>query len=281
MASVRSNRVRGPGFDLRMTRVAQPFDEHEQHRDDEDRNGRRRQHAGDDGGPQDPPRNRAGARGDPERQETEDERERSHEHRPEAKPCSLQGGVHERSALFQLSLGELDDEDRVLRRKTDEHDEPDLAVHVQVVLSQKQSSESAEHGDWKRKQHAERQRPALVQSGENEEHEHQREHEGLRAGASRLLLLEREVRPLEAHLARQDLVGHLFERSLHLIRAVAGCGSSDQMGTAEQVEAIRELGTVDALGGNEGGERDHLAVGVADVVAGDVVRALALIALRL
>src|SRR5205814_9888942 len=118
MTSVRSNRIKGPAFDLRFTPVAQPFDEDEEHRDDEDRDGGRRQHAGDDGGPEDPPRNRAGARRDPERQETEDERERSHEHRPEAKPCSLQGGVHERSALLELSLGELDYEARVLRRKT-------------------------------------------------------------------------------------------------------------------------------------------------------------------
>src|SRR5229473_594235 len=194
---------------------------------------------------------------------------------------ALQRAVQERFALLELSLGEFDDEDGVLRRQTDEHHEPDLAVDVQLVFSQEQAGEGTEDRDGKRKQHAEWERPALVQGGEDEEHADQREHESLGARAGRLLLLVGKVGPLEAHLARQDFVRHLLERAHHLFRAVAGRGVADDLGGAEQVEAIRELRTIDSLGRNEGRERDHLAVAVADVVAGDVAGALALVTLRL
>jgi len=96
----------------------------------------------------------------------------------------------------------------------------------------------------------------------------------------RLLLLVRDLGPLETHLARQHFVRDLLERPHHLIRAVAAPASDDVHG-AEQVETIRELRTMDTPGGNERRERDHLACVVPHVVIADVAGPLALVAVCL
>jgi len=52
------------------------------------------------------------------------------------------------------------------RRQTDEHDERDLPVDVEIVISQEQAGEGSENCDRHGQQHAERERPALVEGGE-------------------------------------------------------------------------------------------------------------------
>jgi hypothetical protein len=54
-------------------------------------------------------------------------------------------------------------------------------------------------------------------------------------------LLLREVRPGEAHLSRQDLVGDLLQRIHHLRRAVAGRRAADDLGRAVEIEAVGVL----------------------------------------
>ena len=65
-----------------------------------------------------------------QRQNAENERERSHQNRPQAQfGCFNRGFAMVRPLSAQL-LGELDNQNRVLRRKADEHHQTDLAVDI-------------------------------------------------------------------------------------------------------------------------------------------------------
>ena len=68
-------------------------------------------------------------------------------------------------------LGELDDQDRVLGREADQHDEPDLTEHVVREAAQELRAERAEHRQRHAQQDDERQHPALVLRGEHQVHE--------------------------------------------------------------------------------------------------------------
>ena len=114
---------------------------------------------------------------DPERHAAEDEGERRHEDGPEPELRALKRGLDQGFALLEFGLRELDDQDRVLGREADEHDEADLGVDVEVEVPQEEAEQRADDGDGDREQHAERQRPALVEGGQNQEDEDEREHE--------------------------------------------------------------------------------------------------------
>ena len=80
-----------------------------------------------------------------ERQHAQDERERRHQNRPQPdarrprpRPRRSSGPV-----LAQL-FGELDDQDRVLRRQADQHDESDLTEHVVRESAQELRAQRAE-----------------------------------------------------------------------------------------------------------------------------------------
>ena len=119
----------------------------------------------------------AGARRRQQRHDAEDEREGGHQNRPEPQLRRRQRRVHERLALVVLHLGELDDQNRVLRRQADQHDQPDLREHVVHVARadeparQPEAEVGAERRERRAEQHAERQAPALVLRGQNQEHE--------------------------------------------------------------------------------------------------------------
>ncbi len=76
---------------------------------------------------------------EPERHAAEDEREGGHQDRPQADLGPLERGVEERDAVLVAGPGELDDQDGVLRREADQHDEADLGEDV--VLHARRSEE--------------------------------------------------------------------------------------------------------------------------------------------
>ena len=75
---------------------------------------------------------RAGAAGDDQRQDAQDEREGRHQDRTEPQPCSLHDRLHRPLALGLQLAGELDDQDRILGGQADENDEADLRQDVDV-----------------------------------------------------------------------------------------------------------------------------------------------------
>ena len=75
-----------------------------------------------------------GAAGHPQRHATQNERERSHQNRPQTKPGSFERGIRQRLSFFVFVLGELDDQNRVLCRQADEHHQSDLRVDIALDL---------------------------------------------------------------------------------------------------------------------------------------------------
>ena len=76
------------------------------------------------------PAGAARAAGDHERDDADDKGDRRHHDRPEARFGGALGGRRNRKTLLAQLIRELDDQDRVLAREPDEHDEADLRVHV-------------------------------------------------------------------------------------------------------------------------------------------------------
>ena len=80
-------------------RLAQPLDDVEEHRRQEDAEERHAEHAAEDGGAQRPPHLRPGARGDHQRHHAEDEGERGHQDRPQPQPGRFQRRLERGLAL--------------------------------------------------------------------------------------------------------------------------------------------------------------------------------------
>ena len=174
-------------------------------RDEEDPRRRGQEHATENGRAERLAAGGARSRGDHQRDDAKDERDRRHQDRAEAEPRRLDRRLHDRLALLLKLLGELDDQDGGLGREADEQHEPDL--HVDVVL---QPAQPCEHGgpqDGERhgEQHGERDAPALVLGRQEEEDKDDREPEDQRSEIAGGDLLEGDPRPLVAHLAGQTL----------------------------------------------------------------------------
>src|SRR5204863_141874 len=84
---------------------------------------------------------------------------------------TFQCGIEERFSFFVFVLGKLDDKDGVFRGEAYEHYQADLSVDVVLHSAQPKGEECAEDRDRSAEQNAERQRPTLVERGENEEDE--------------------------------------------------------------------------------------------------------------
>jgi hypothetical protein len=246
----------------------------ERHRNDEDGDRRRRQHAAQHGGAEDAPGVRAGAGRQDQRHHAEDERERRHEDRPEPQPRGGQRGVHEARATLVLLLGELHDQDGVLRREADDHHEADLREHVELEAGDPERADRAQQRDRGAEQDAERQRPAFVLRRQQQEHDEQREAEdgGGRDAFLGDLLLERHARVVEPHLARHRLGEDLLERPHPLSRADARREHAVDLRRTVAVEAHRELRAVHLPHADERGQWQRLPGGVAHVELPDVLR---------
>ena len=125
----------------------------------------------------------AGAACGDERHHAHDECERGHQDRPQPQPARFDGRLDHAHALLDALARELDDQDRVLAREADQHDEADLREHV-VVPAAQPDAEQREQQAHRHDQHdRERQRPALVLRGEDQEDQQhaQREDRGATA----------------------------------------------------------------------------------------------------
>ena len=183
---------------------------------------------------------------------------------PEAQPGRFERGRDRILALVTQHLGELDDQDGVLRGQPDQHDQADLredVVHVALRRPPRHAEAEvrAEGRERRPEEHAERQRPALVLRREHEEHQEDREREDDHR-VRRALLLVRHVGPVVAHLGGQHLLGDFLERGQRLRRAVAGRRHAGDLGRAIQVEAVGELRAARRPRRHQRVERHHLAV---------------------
>ena len=100
--------------------------------------------------------------------------------RSRMRAASTAASTIDRALRAQL-FGELDNQNRVLRRQADQHDEPDLAEHVVGEAADQLRAQRAEHRQRHAQQNDERQHPALVLRRQHQIDEHDAEREQIRS----------------------------------------------------------------------------------------------------
>src|ERR1039458_2497226 len=118
------------------------------HWDDENCEQSGRQHAPDYRRPKYSPRNRARTAGDCQGNGAENKSERRHQDRSEANTRPLQSRIQRGLALHAFRSGELDDQNSVLCRKANQHNQADLSVHIILKAPDPKSQKRAKDGDW-------------------------------------------------------------------------------------------------------------------------------------
>ena len=76
---------------------------------------------------------------------------RGHQDGAQAELGGIDGGVDDGLAVLEELLGELDDEDRVLGREADEHDETDLDVDVVDQAAERRRARARRGWPWARR----------------------------------------------------------------------------------------------------------------------------------
>ena len=123
--------------------------------------------------------------------------------RSRVRPASEAASCRSRPVLQLALAGELDDQDGVLRRQADQHDEADLGEDVVVHAAQVHAGHGGQDAHRHDQDHRERQGDALVERGQQQEDEHHRQREHQHAGVAGQLLLVGKLGPLEAVARRQ------------------------------------------------------------------------------
>ena len=157
--------------------MREKLDDCESDRDEYQSEDRRERHASDDYSSEDSPGCSARATGCPKRQATDDKRKRRHDDGTETQACGIQRGFADTLAVFIIHLGKFDDEDCVLCRESNEHNETDRGENVVFKMPCMQCQVRAENRDGSAEQDAEGQGPTFIERGQDQEHEDQGEGE--------------------------------------------------------------------------------------------------------
>ncbi len=104
------------------------------------------------------------------------------------------GGEAIASRIFQL-LGELDDQNRVLGGKADQHDESDLGENIIVLSPQRDADDRGNQAHRHDHDDRQRQRQTLELCRQHQEHEDHRQNEGENGRIARPQLLEGQRGP--------------------------------------------------------------------------------------
>ncbi|KIU01443.1 hypothetical protein QU38_01600, partial [Staphylococcus aureus] len=130
-----------------------------------------------------------------QRQHAHDERHRRHQDRPQPQPARFDRGPDRRApGEFELAR-EFDDQDGVLGRQAHQHDQADLGEHVVVPLRQPDPEHRGQEPHRHDHDDRERQRQALIERGEHQEHQQDRQREHPDSGIAGDELLIGQVGP--------------------------------------------------------------------------------------
>src|SRR4029077_7525762 len=142
------------------------------------------------------------------RKNAEDERERRHQDWTQSKTARFDRGSEPIFFVAILNFfGEFDNQDGVLASESDQHNEADLGEDVVLHRAQPDAVDRAEQTHRDDENDGERQRPAFVQSGKQEEDEQHAERENVNRAIAGELLLERDLGPFRGEAGRQNLFG--------------------------------------------------------------------------
>src|SRR5271170_433874 len=232
------------------------------------------QHAADHHRSQHLARDRACAGGYPQGHAAQDEGERRHQDGSQSQSCAGEGRFNERLPAVVFDLGKFHDEDGILGRQTDQHDQANLSVDIIFKVAEEKREEGPEHSDGHAQQHAERQRPALILSRHDEEddEECQTKNDGGRHSLRGPLLLIRHTRIVETHLTGHCLVEDLLQCRHHLTRAVSRRRRGVNLYAVDEVVAHDELRAVTRIRTGKRAQGNHIAGCIPDVKLAEIFR---------
>ena len=119
------------------------------------------------------------------REHAGDEGDAGHQDGAEPQPAGLERRFDDVHAFVLFLAGGLHDEDGVLAREADEHDQADLGEDVVVGALQHHADHRAEQAHPHDEEDGERQGEALVSRGEDEQHEEEAQREDVHRGVAR------------------------------------------------------------------------------------------------
>src|SRR6267378_723278 len=183
------------GFHLPTKGSEPPANDVEGRREDQSER-RNTDHAGEDRGAKRLPELDSSAGRPNQWRDTENEGERGHQDWPQPQPRGFHSRGPAVTAPVLELLGELDDQDRILRRETDQHNEADLGEDVVILSAQEHAGDRGNEAHGHDEDHRQRQGQTLILSGQNQKYENHRQHEGKNRTVARPNLLEGERRPL-------------------------------------------------------------------------------------
>lgn len=217
------------------------------------------EHAGEDGGAEGLAHFGAGAGGEDEGDDAQDEGEGGHQNGAETETAGFgDGGEAVFAGVFEL-FGEFDDEDGVLAGESDEDDEADLGEDVVVEAAQIDAADGGEQAHGDDEDDGEGEGPALVLRGEGQEDEEHAQGENEERDIAGDDLLIGEVGPFVAHAAGQVLFGEVLHDGDGLPGTDAGRGIPDDIGGGIQIVALHRGGGGDLGDGAEGGQGNHVS----------------------
>src|SRR5882724_1606944 len=203
--------------------------------------------------------------------DTENEGERRHQDRPQPQPRGFHGrGPAVTAAVLEL-LGEFDDQDRILRRKTNQHDEADLGEDVVILSPQEHAGYRGNEAHRHDEDHRQRQGQALILSGQNQKYENHRQGEGKDRSIARPNLLEGDRCPFIGEAVGQRLGGKLVHGLDGLALRVAGGRCAVELSGGIEVVAGHAVGPGYVADGGKRAKRHGVPARIANPDLEDVL----------
>ena len=184
------------------------------------------------------------SRGEHQRQQTDNHRQRRHKDRTQTGCGSEDGRILDSHTHLTALKGKLHNKDGVLCQQTDKHDERNLHVDVVVVSEDLCKDKRSGKSERNRENYRQWQDIALILCREDKIYEHDTHHEDDGCGVARLTLRTCQTRVVDTISLWQYLSGNLLDGADGVTRRITcGCRRIDVDGS-EEVETVNVRRTI-------------------------------------
>ena len=193
----------------------------------------------------------------------------------------MDSGFHHIYPVIYLHLGELNDQDSVLRRQTDQGYQTDLEIDIVLQPRHPDTQVGTQRGDRQGKQYGDRHDPALILSRQEQEDKQEDQRQDKTSLPTGLFLLIGKTAPLQTDILGQMLPSDPFHRSHRLTRTISRSGYGVDRGRGEHIETLDRSRTGRILGRAQGSQWNHRPILTADeeqiqIIPGGPIRRLRL-----
>ena len=193
----------------------------------------------------------------------------------------MDSGFHHIYPVIHLYLGELDDQDSVLRRQTDQGYQTDLEIDIVLQPRHPDTQVGTQRSYRQGKQYGDRHDPALILSRQEQEDKQEYQRQDKSRLPTGLFLLIGKTAPLQTDILGQMLPSDPFHRRHRLARTISRGGYGIDRGRGEHIETLDRSRAGRILGRAQGGQGNHRPVLAAheeqvQIIPGSPVRRLRL-----